>query len=518
MLEDLRRRRKNVTKNIVAWTLFSAIIVVFIFWGAQSKMRGDVQGASGSAATVNSRVISIADYQEQVENLSRNPYLSQFLQGETGRKQVQMMAVNQLVNSELAVQAAEKQGVRIPDAAIREVIRSVPVFQENGKFRRERYQAYLQGTHRVAADFEEKLRRDEMIRETERLLSVALEPSPLELEKQKEIEQFKANAEFVAFSPEAMAEKANVSEGEAKAYLEKAENKSKVESFYAAHKAEFNSEEQVHARHILIKANKTDPKSLDAAKAKAAAIEKRLQAKEDFAKVAKETSEDPGSKANGGDLGFFSKGRMVPQFEQAAFSLPVNKISEPIQTDYGFHIIQVLEKKQAHNSSLDEVRVQIAKRMIGEEKVTARLDQVRELLKKGDVAGVQKWAADNNLKWEDTGAFSITAQAVPKVGNNDQFATVAFSLSEKKPLASEIIRQGETQYIVKYKAVPASDLKAKPSQTEKADLNKNQVAMNRAQDAFQRWLTVERKNANITVNPSLSSASGEMEQPPDAPF
>lgn len=514
MLEDLRRRRKNVTKNIVAWTLFSAIIIVFVFWGAQSKMRGDVSTAAGSAAIVNSKVISIADFQEQVENLSRNPYLSQFLQGEAGRRQVQMMAVNQLVNSELAVQAAEKQGVRVPDAAIREVIRNVPAFQDNGNFRRERYQAFLAGTHRSAADFEEKLRRDEMIRETEHLLSLALEPSNLELEKQKEIEQFKANAEFVAINPEEMLSRIPVSEAEVKAYTEKPENKSKVEAYYASHKSEFSTQEQVHVRHILIKADKADSKSVEAAKAKVAAVQKRLQAKEDFAKVAKEVTDDPGSKAKGGDLGFFSKGRMVSEFENAAFSLQPNTISEPVQTDYGFHIIQVLEKKPAHDASLDEVRNQIAKRLAGEEKLQAKIETAKELLKKGDVAGIQKWVTENNLKWDETGAFSITAQQVPKVGANDQFATVAFSLTEKNPLAHEFIRQGENQYIVRHKALAMSD-KTKASQSEKSDLNKEQLAMNRAQDAFQRWLTVERKNSNITVNPELGSTASGIQ---DAPF
>ncbi len=513
MLEDLRRRRKNVMRNIVAWTLFGAIIVVFVFWGAQSKMDSGMAGA-GSAAYVNSKVISIADFQEQMDNLEKNPYLSQLLQGEGGRRQLQMMAVNQLVNSELAVQAAEKEGVRVADAQVREVIKSVPAFQEDGKFRRERYMAFLDGTRRKSADFEDKLRKDEMIRETERLLSLALQPSALEIEKQKEIEQFKANAEFVTFTPAQLATKIQVSDAEVNEYLAQPDSKAKVEEFYKANQSRFSTEEQVRARHILIKAEKGDSKSVEAARTKISAIQKRLDAKEDFSKVAKEVSDDPGSKAAGGDLGFFNRGRMVSEFEKAAFELQPNTISQPIQTDYGFHIIQVLEKKAAQAGNVDAVRPQIARQIVADKKVIDRIEQLKTLLKADDVAGIQKWAAELGLKWDETGAFSITAQQIPKVGANDEFATAAFTLSEKNPLANEVIRAGENQYIVKYKAVPASE-KGKSSQGENGDLMKEQLATNRAQDAFQRWLTEVRKTSTISINPELGANAQGIQ---DAPF
>ena len=471
-------------------------------------------GSAGSAAHVNSKVISIADFQEQMDNLEKNPYLSQLLQGEGGRRQLQMMAVNQLVNSELAVQAAEKEGVRVADAQVRDVITGVPAFQENGKFRRERYQAFLDGTHRKSADFEDKLRKDEMIRETERLLSLALQPSALEIEKQKEIEQFKANAEFVTFTPDQLAQKIQVSDAAVNEFLAKPDSKAKVEEFYKSNPSKFSSQEQVHARHILIKADKGDSKSVEAARAKVALIQKRLAAKEDFAKVAKEVSDDPGSKAAGGDLGFFNRGRMVSEFEKAAFELQPNAISEPIQTDYGFHIIQVLEKKAAQEGNVEAARPQIARHLLADEMVTKRIDILKAALKADDLAAAQKWAAEHGLKWEETGAFSITAQQIPKIGSNDQFATAAFGLSEKNPLANEVIRAGESQYVVKYKPVPASE-KVKSSQGENAGLMKDQLAMNRAQDAFQRWLTEVRKTSTISINPDLGANAQGIQ---DAPF
>jgi peptidyl-prolyl cis-trans isomerase C len=133
-----------------------------------------------------------------------------------------------------------------------------------------------------------------------------------------------------------------------------------VQAYYEQHRNEY---EQVRARHILIraqgspvpadgKADLTDAEAL----AKAEEIRKRLQGGEDFAKVAQAESYDSGSGAQGGELGSFTRGRMVPEFEKAAFSLPVGEISEPVRTPFGYHIIQV---EQHETRNLEELRPEI---------------------------------------------------------------------------------------------------------------------------------------------------------------
>jgi len=107
------------------------------------------------------------------------------------------------------------------------------------------------------------------------------------------------------------------------------------------------TEEQVHARHILIKVDaeaEDQEAAQQEARARAEEVFERLQAGEDFAELAQELSDDPGSKEEGGDLGWFGRGRMLPEFEAVAFSLPVGEISEPFTTTYGYHILQVLER------------------------------------------------------------------------------------------------------------------------------------------------------------------------------
>jgi peptidyl-prolyl cis-trans isomerase C len=138
-----------------------------------------------------------------------------------------------------------------------------------------------------------------------------------------------------------------------------------VKAWYDAHKTDY---EQVKASHILIRYKgspvplKEGQRELTEAEAlaKAQDIRKRLLAGEDFAKVAKAESDDTGSGANGGSLGTFTRGRMVPAFEQAAFSLPVGQLGEPVKTQFGYHIIKVEEHSA---KTLDEVRPQIEQQM-----------------------------------------------------------------------------------------------------------------------------------------------------------
>jgi peptidyl-prolyl cis-trans isomerase C len=122
---------------------------------------------------------------------------------------------------------------------------------------------------------------------------------------------------------------------------------------------QMGEEKEVHARHILFRAAAGDEKASKEAEDKLKAVIVRLKKGEDFAKVASELTEDPSGKANGGDLGFFSKEQMVPEFSDAAFALEPGKISEPIKTQFGWHVIKVEEKRVKPAPKFEEVKAQI---------------------------------------------------------------------------------------------------------------------------------------------------------------
>ncbi len=156
--------------------------------------------------------------------------------------------------------------------------------------------------------------------------------------------------------------------------------------FYKAHQEDFKAPEMVRARHILIKVDKSaseDDKKK--AKDKAEGILKRIKSGEDFAKLASEFSDDPGSKTKGGDLGLFQRGKMVPAFEEVAFSLNAGEVSDVVETRFGFHLIKVEEKKEAAIEPYDKVKEKIGEKVRAEFKKARVAEFFQEAMKDAGV-------------------------------------------------------------------------------------------------------------------------------------
>jgi peptidyl-prolyl cis-trans isomerase C len=122
---------------------------------------------------------------------------------------------------------------------------------------------------------------------------------------------------------------------------------------------QIGEEKEVHARHILIRAAAGDEKASKEAEEKIKAVIVRLKKGEDFAKVAGEITEDPSGKANGGDLGYFTKGQMVPEFAETAFKLEKGQISDPVKTQFGWHVIKLEDKRTKPAPKFEDVKAQI---------------------------------------------------------------------------------------------------------------------------------------------------------------
>ncbi|AEH44900.1 PpiC-type peptidyl-prolyl cis-trans isomerase [Thermodesulfatator indicus DSM 15286] len=173
----------------------------------------------------------------------------------------------------------------------------------------------------------------------------------------------------------------------AQAYLEKKVlakvkqvSDKELKSYYEKNKAKFQEPEEVRARHILIQVPQNASKEeVKKAYEKAQKIRERLLKGEDFAKLAKEYSDDPGTKDKGGELGFFSRGQMIKEFEDAAFSLKPGEISKPIRTPFGFHIIQVEEKKVPKEKPFEEVKAKVKEEYINQKQKEALQQALKEL-------------------------------------------------------------------------------------------------------------------------------------------
>jgi peptidyl-prolyl cis-trans isomerase C len=159
-----------------------------------------------------------------------------------------------------------------------------------------------------------------------------------------------------------------------------------AKAYYDKNPDLFTSPEQVKARHILIQVPKeTSDEDKKKLKEKADEVRKKVKAGEDFAKLAGDSSDDPGTKSKGGELGFFSKGSMVPAFEQAAFSLKPGEVSELVETEFGFHVIKVDEKKEAVSEPFETIKEKVTKQVLREKQEAKVTEFVEQALKKAKV-------------------------------------------------------------------------------------------------------------------------------------
>jgi len=184
-------------------------------------------------------------------------------------------------------------------------------------------------------------------------------------ELKEQLEMITDNYIAIEYLKKEVANKVEVSEEDIKAY-------------YESHKDEFKTPEMVRSRHILIK---TDPSASDSdkkkAREKAEEILKKIKAGEDFAKLASDVSDDTGSKTKGGELGFFTKGRMVKPFEDAAFSLKPGEVSGIVETQFGYHIIKVEEKKEPGMEPFDTAKEKIKQKLL-QERTKAKVTEFLE--------------------------------------------------------------------------------------------------------------------------------------------
>ena len=193
------------------------------------------------------------------------------------------------------------------------------------------------------------------------------------LELKEQLEMITDNYIAIEYLKKEVANKVEVSEEDIKAY-------------YESHKDEFKTPEMVRSRHILIK---TDPSASDNdkknAKEKAEDILKKIKSGEDFAKLASDISDDTGSKPKGGELGFFPKGRMVKSFEDAAFSLNPGEVSEIVETQFGYHIIKVEEKKEPGMEPFDTAKEKIKQKLLQERTKTKVTEFIEKAMKEANI-------------------------------------------------------------------------------------------------------------------------------------
>ena len=496
MLNNVRKPSR--AKGILAYIVFGAIIIVFIgFGGNHDRLGSDPHGV---AAVVNRSQISLADFRDRVQALERQ-YQSRMDQVPAGQKSeftkaIKQRAMEDLVQFEVMVQEAGERGIRVADEEVRDAIVQIPAFQEEGRFKRDFYDRFLKERQWNAGQFEEKIRKDLMMRKVQGLFQEALKPTAAEKTKDQAVENTKINLDVVTFNEEELKNKIPVSDGEIKAWLAIKDNSDKVKKIYDENAMAYAEPEQVHARHILIAVDRNKPESDALAKKKIEGLAEKAKT-EDFAKLAKENSDDTASKVKGGDLGFFAKGRMVPEFEAAAFGTEVGKLSSIIKSDFGYHLIKVEAKKPATTKSFDAVKMTLAKTQVAQTKIADTVKNLENKVTSGDEAAVRKVTKELALQWSETGPFTLDMSQVPQLADADRVIEELLKKKTQKGMLPEIIKAKGQNYIVVVKSFVTNDTAAG------ANILSDYTSSRKYYDAFSGWAKSAMDKASVKRNNSV---------------
>jgi len=361
------------------------------------------------------------------------------------------MAASTLMRMALLAREAEQMGLRVSDPEIRSYLKAIPgAVDESGRLDQRVITDYAEREYGSVRRFQEALRDELLIKKISRLLAESVAVSEAEardalLHRQREVQ-----IAFVRFDGSSPLEDLEVSDAEREAF--QATDPERVLAAYDERSEEYDRPEQVRARHILVRVPEdADPEAEAAAREQMGAIAKRIGEGADFVDVALEVSEDTGSKEQGGDLGFFPRGRMVKPFEEAAFSLEPGAVSEVIRTTHGLHLIRVEEKRAATVVPLEDARDEIARDLIRSDKAVemarARAEALAAAIREG--RSLVEAAREAKLPIQRTEPIRHRPDGyVPGLGPAPELLTAAFALTEEKPSSTEIFELRGDQFVL----------------------------------------------------------------------
>ena len=510
MLDTLRAN----SRSVLTYVLFGIIIVVFVVsFGPGSRGCGAGGGSVETwAAKVNGEAVSPGEYEQQYAQLAR------LYQGvdPTGALQLRLrqMAMDQVVQRELVEQESGRHGIVVSDDEVSAAIKAIPGFQTNGQFDLDLYKRSVSNAYGSPGKFETRMRRDLAYQKMMELLRATAKVTEDEVKDAWMAENDRADLEFARFPLAAARAEVRPSEAQTKDFL--AREGARIEQFYKDNPARFDRKKRVHARHILVRADEKAPAAQqDEARKKIEALAERIKKGEDFAKVAKEASEDPGSKAQGGDLGFFGQGVMAKEFESAAFALQPGQVSAPVKTPFGWHLVKVEEVQQPEVITLEKARPEIAKELLADDLAkklaTEKAADALKRLQSGrsfaevfpaDAAKAKKGTEPIKLggqvvKAEDSGAFNAsTSPSVPRLGPAPE-------------LFADAMKANAGQVLAKVYETPGGPVVARVKERQRPDPAKlaavqgevqARLRVRRESEIERAWVEELRKRAKVQTN------------------
>ena len=503
MLKLMRTHAQSWLIKSVLWLVVLAFIAtIFYSWGM-----GEYAERKGMVAEVLNEKISYDEYREVLDNLSnfyKNALKGKNIEDVIPHSQLKRAALNTVIQRRLLLNEAKKMGIEASNEEVIEKIKSMPGFQNNGKFNKSYYLNFLQFNRLSAKNFESNQRTVILTEKIESLIRNSVKTSELELREAYEWKREKISLNYLLLSPDLFRGKEEITDEKISEYFKKEKRafkkpdqikveylfadpvlfekeikigKQSVENYYTDHVDQFMFDESVRASHILVK--KFQPKLLDLdlevdeivkkkleediekqkeeVKKKAENILTELKENGNFEELAKKYSEDSSNSAIGGDLGYLSRGVMIKEFEDAAFSLTVGEISDIVETIYGYHIIKIVDKREAGKKPISDVEDEIKRKLLDKKSNKLAKRALLQILKNPSPANeFEKSGSQGSLKKNITEFFSLQDQEIPMIGASSQFKLEAFSLKDNE--VSRLVQTANGYYLLMLKEKKASHI------------------------------------------------------------
>ncbi|HKS67034.1 MAG TPA: peptidyl-prolyl cis-trans isomerase [Candidatus Acidoferrales bacterium] len=450
---DLDRNRWIKISMTVILVLICVSMVITLIPGLFSGPATDASSPD-AAAVVGGQTVSIVDVQQRLDQMSRGQTIPQMMRGLYARE-----VLNQMIFQRAMDYEAQRLSMDVTPEEERQRIQQIlPTAFSNGVWLKDQYVNQVENQLGMSVpQFEEALRESMITEKFRHLVTDGITVGPAEIQEEFRRRNEKIAIQYALVKPAEIASTIQPTEDQLSTYFKQNMAKYQIpekraaqyalldlsklraqtqipddalKAYYNQHLADYKVANSVHVEHILFKTiGKTDAEVAEIKK-QAESVLKQAKSGANFEALAKKYSEDDASKVKGGDLGWIVEGQTVPEFQQVAFNLPKGSISDLVKTQYGFHIIKVLDKQTAHTKTFEEVRSSILPILL-DQKVNDEADniasQMADIVRQSDRQPVATVAKKLNLELGSTPPISIS-DPVGELGSSHDVSQMLFEL------------------------------------------------------------------------------------------
>jgi len=469
---------KKIILSGLLLLICAAMVIAFVPGGLGNDITGTP--GKGIVAKVGGEDVTV----EQVRDTARQMLQQQGAQLGANASMLlpffAQRAADQLIDRQALLVEAQHLGLKATPQEVRDELqhgRYAQYFFPNGNFvGQAEYEGMLQRANLTPTMFEDNVAKEIMISKLQALIAGSASVSDAAIRQEFEKQNTKVKFEYAVLKEDDIKKGLHPTSEELKAFYDSHQKNyansipekrkikyamldtakiasgvqvthDELQAYYNQHRDQYRIAEQAKVSHILIKTplpgpdGTVDEKGVAEAQKRAGDLLKQLKGGANFEDLAKKYSEDPGSAKEGGSLGWIGKGRTVPEFEKAAFSLPKGQISDLVKSSYGFHIIRVDDRQDAHMKMLDEVKGEIEPILKQQKAQQIAQKQTEDLLQDAKAKGLDAAAAAKGVPVVTSDFFS-RKDLVPGLGPAPQFMDAVFTSAEKSPAEMAVTSQG----------------------------------------------------------------------------